>query len=623
MTTTPVDYYVSVEGAIKDYIEENSEKFTTNTEIIIEDIFNKYNSTLPKRIIARPETPLKGKFIKFGSIPQIEPMRYFIDFIKNQQPPNVYKVIGLYIANNQSVVTYSDDTEIDEIKNKFNNYINEKLKPFDELIDQPDKIITDPSILSSYIKTVVDSHVNERMKYLTLYALGFSQNNNKIELTNSTFDNYLKNYEFHNRSDLKNLLIYTVLDDNDKLIDIKNLIKTMKANVGEEVYQKIFIEILEEVDQADKENKAKKVEVDITNVIETVVLRRYPADQSVVDAIQNNIDTYKIIEKIKAESLATGEISQAKLIEIFATASGVDERQKANGRYFIAFLRNRGYTVKRDGDIEFFKGPPTGNPVTDVPKEFTNYRERYEFHSKEEIAPLVYLAITDIDGEIFPDIQARIQKIEKELSDPAAPAGGAGDAIDRAVAGAEKRSRIGKFVDVLKEFKRYVDKNGVTFTNQNMANTLPMIEDFVNNLYPNYGPQQAIDNITFYSAPSDFKKDEALESVVTSIAPMRGPYALEVDKDRYAYEKLRAEARKIDANHELKRRNLKDVAQDLARLAILVPDDASQKYVMETYANSALHQGMLKIVEKLTPEQKEQKKGKQNSEKPSEFNVRV
>jgi hypothetical protein len=172
---------------------------------------------------------------------------------------------------------------------------------------------------------------------------------------------------------------------------------------------------------------------------------------------------------------------------------------------------------------------------------------------------------------------------------------------------AEDRKYIYRFLEVLKEFKRYIDKNRVTFTNQNMANTLPMINDFVNNLYPNYGPQQNIDSKPFYSSPPDFKADEALESVVTSIAPMRGPFALEVDKDRYAYEKLRAEARKIDSSRELKRRKLEEVARDLASLAMLVPDDASQKYVMDYYANSALNRGMLKIIDKLTPEQQKQK----------------
>ena len=590
-----VDYYGQVDEIIKKYIGDHPGEYggVDGKEITIDELQNYYNHQNYRP--SRQKSPLVSTPSDF----KIIPFNYFVDFITTKK----YTIFGKYESNSTNItITYKDDinnkTETD-IKSVFNKFINEEIetiKPIDKISE-----FTDQPAIANQQEIINSSHIDDKSKAMHFYALGFAQNKLIVPklIIIESFDNYLKKYEFHNRSDLKNLLIYTVLDDTDKVINIKNFIATMKANVKEdEVYKKIFIEILDEVDRADKENKAKNEEEDITNVIDSVIVQRYPADQSVVDAIQNNIDTNKIIDIIKAESLATGEISQAKLIEIFATASGVDERQKANGRYFIAFLRKNGYTVmKDDKGIKFYNRPPTANGVVgDVkePKEFTDYRERYEFHSKEEIAPLVYLTITDIDGEIFPEIQARIEKIKKDLD---------------TVKESEKRSRISKFIDVLKEFKRYIDKNGVTFTNQNMANTLPMIEDFVNNLYPNYGPQQTIDNIPFYSAPSDFKKDEALESVVTSISPMRGPYAIEVDKDRYAYEKLRAEARKIDANRELKLRKLKDVAQDLARLAMLVPDDASQKYVMDTYANSALHQGMLKIVEKLTPEQKEQKKG--------------
>lgn len=447
--------------------------------------------------------------------------------------------------------------------------------PYKPLVEKPHRLTLAHVMASRYL---IDFLRKMNYTQVTRNADGIMVDSGSVQDFKKEFDAYLGRYEFHTRDGLVAMMYYILTEADGK--PVANA-KVTISNLRERKIQRnpaghgYLDAVLQHLDDYVKDGALPEPE-QLEKELDAFVKSRYGDDEDLQTALKRVTDIYQvtadIIDKnIKAITPQSGIIGLEDAMAAIR-GSSLAPRAAELTSYFIGFLRHKNYTIS-DQQIR----DKNGENVADVGEEFQEYLGAYEFHSKAEIVSLIYYTITDEVGKIVPDIKAIVEQLPE-----------------------------GKFQSVMKEFVRYVDRNQMVFTNQNVANVVPSIKDFVDNLYPSYGPQQKLDNVSgFYKEPAEKRINDAIGSVAEAISPHAIVFE-EINKDPFAHSKFSREVAIIDGQREVKQAKLRRVVDDLTGLALLLPDTPSRDYAVLNNANSAIEQGNVKIVKRLTEEQKKE-----------------
>jgi hypothetical protein len=432
--------------------------------------------------------------------------------------------------------------------------------------------------LEDAMKTVEQSRMPIRTKELTKYFIGFLRykkytikdtkimdNNGKdvTDVANMLFQDYLAHYEFHSKDELAGLTYYAITDD---------------SGVVSPDFQLIIDNIKKEGTSAEKiAENAKTNAIAIVDKFRTQLSNLMKDLNAAKTRTLDKIDTTTSIESvINNINTITGNH-----IDVKTTYTDKNKNELINN---LKIIRNNIHTTIAD--------------LTSIKNYVNNLTTTGATNNIKQTAK----NLTEATDNVIGIAQVTYNNIQSSIT--------ANEAILRQtqVEGFEKTIYVDKFVEVLKQFDSYVKKNNVVFTNKNGENTPLLIKSFLDNLYPNYGPYQNITDVTFYSAQSKAPtQDDIAESALYSFSPERADLIMEIEKDPFAYYNAKKQMRMIDAKHEVKRRKLKEIVKDVATLAMLIPEKASRDYAVLNYANSAVNPYLMKIVEKLTPEQKREK----------------
>ena len=535
----------------------------------------------------------------------------------------IQKHLEEYLKNYKSALTDIDSLykTIDSLDKTIDNFVNTKyiteyniadLKKTSDIYIVANNMIKTampviaPSTgivsLEDAMKTVEQStSMPIRTKELTKYFIGFLRykkytikdtkimdNNGKdvTDVANVFFQDYLAHYEFHSKDELAGLTYYAITDDSgvvspDFQLIIDNIKKEGKST--KEIAENAKTNAIAIIDKLKRQVEAlEKAAKELQNDSPSGASYKTNADNAAAAAANaHNKDTSVAYnaDKINSKTLYTKNITE----NITDTNDNL-----TNTINKIKLDTNPNNIIAQLQEVSKNAATISTNPATDKVREDA-------FRLKKQADEVIGIAETAVNA------------IELSIT--------ANNAILRQtqVEGFEKTIYVDKFVEVLKQFDSYVKKNNVVFTNKNGENTTLLIKSFLDNLYPNYGPYQNITDVTFYSAQSKAPtQDDIAESALYSFSPERADLIMEIEKDPFAYYNAKKQMRMIDAKHEVKRRKLKEIVKDVATLAMLIPEKASRDYAVLNYANSAVNPYLMKIVEKLTPEQKREKEIEKN-----------